>query len=259
MRIFYQSGTSLGKNSMWSEYEEMLRNHLNSIARSGTKVEIHGVETCTPNVDIYMYEELLHDRQIVDNLIRAEKEGYDAFSVGCALDPAFYALRQVANIPVSFMAESSMLLASLLAPNFTLLSYRKVQLLRVIELVKRYGLQDRFIECDSFQISLEELQNGFKRPDVVLKPAQKVAKEAAQKGVCMLVNTCGCLNMIFAKHHIREIEGIPLLESGGALIKMTEMLVDLKNMGMEGSRSGLYSRMPREHIESMRRLYGVSK
>lgn len=256
MKIWYQSTLSLDKDPIFNEYKETLKSHLNKVARPGTEVVVHGTEIASPFIERCMYEELLHDGQIVDNVVRAEREGYDAFCVGCMFDPAFYALREVAKIPVSSMAETTMLLACLLSPNFSLLASSKEQLRREIELVKRYGLEGRFIECEPMKTNLEELQKGFKDPRAVTEPAKEVAREAAKKGVCMFVNGCGCTNMVLAKHGIREIEGIPVLEGGGALIKMTEMLLDLKNMGINRSRLGFYTPMPEGDLSSLRKIYG---
>ena len=176
-------------------------------------------------------------------------------TIGCFLDPAFYALREVADIPILSLAEASMLLACLLSPNFSLLCHHKPLLLRSIELVKRYGLKDRFIECDSFQVSPPDLLRAFEEPQIVLEAADSVAKDAAKKGVCMFVCAEGIINMIMAKHNVHEIGGIPLLEGGGALVKMTEMLVDLKKIGIDRSRLGLYMPISKEDLTSLRQLY----
>ena len=255
MKIWYQSMLMLGKDPTYDDFEKTLKSHLKRVARPDTDIVVHGVETASSFLELYIYEELLHNRQIVDNIIQAEQEGFDAFCMGCMFDPAFHALREVASIPVCSIAEASMLLACLLSPNFSLLASNSVQLRREIELVKRYGLQNRFIECSPLDISLPELQKGFEDPRMIIEPAKEVAKEAAKKGVCMFVNSCGCTNMVMAKYDIREIEGIPVLEGGGALIKIAEMLVDLKNIGIERTHLGLYTPIPKGDLESMRMLY----
>jgi allantoin racemase len=257
MKIWYQSTLSIDKDPMFNDYKISLMSHLNRVARPGTEVTVHGTEITSPFLEWSMYEELLHDRQIIDNLIQAEKEGYDAFCVGCMFDPAFYALREVGKIPVCSLAEATMLLACLLSPNFSLLASSKEQLRKETELVKRYALQDRFIKCEPMRINLEELQKGFQDPRIVMESAKEVAREAAKKGVCILVNGCGCTNMVLAKHGIREIEGIPVMEGGGALIKIAEMLVDLKNMGINRSHLGPYTSMAKGDLSSLRKMYGL--
>ncbi len=174
------------------------------------------------------------------------------------LDPAFYAIREVAEIPYSTLTEASTLLACMLSPNFALLCHHRPLLLRVVENVKRYGLMDRFIECNAFPVPPADLHRGFDDAELILKPARVVAKEAKKKGVCMFVVAEGILNMIFAKHNIHEIEGIPILEGSSAVVKVAEMLVDMKKMGIaDASRSGLYTPLPKPDLAYLRKLFGV--
>ncbi|MBI2314426.1 MAG: hypothetical protein HYU77_18210 [Betaproteobacteria bacterium] len=256
MRIWYQSGASLGRDPAWTEYETALKTYLNKVARPGTQVDVHGVELFSHTDDKYRYEEYFHDRQIVENAIRAEREGYDAFCVGCARDPAAVALREVVDIPVCNLLETSMHVACLLSPNFSLLAHGKPLLRRQIELVKRYGLSERFIECNSFEVTLDELQGGFRDPQVVMNPAMAVAGEAASKGVCLFVNACGCLNAIMGKYCLHEIGGIPVLDGAAVSIKMTEMLVDLKGIGVNRSKLGAFTPVPKDVLASVLTLYG---
>ena len=257
MKIWYQSAGSLGKRQEYAEYEATLKTYLNSVAREGTRVDVHGVDICSRKIQSSRYEELLHHHQIVENLLQAQQEGYDAFAVGCALDPAFYALREVADMPVASLAEATMLLACMLAPNFSLLCQDKALLRRVVEYVKRYGLSDRYVHCEAFEVSRADLFRAFDDPEIILKPARGVAREAAEKGVTMFVFAENIFNMILAKYKVNQIEDIPVLEGGGALVKIAEMLVDLRQMGINRSQLGLYSPLAKEDLKAMRQLYGV--
>lgn len=259
MKIWFQSSTPLGYDPKYDDYRDTLVSYLNKVARPGNEVSVHGCKLMSPYYVASRYEMLLHDYQIIENLLQAQQEGYDAFCMTCMFDPAFDALREVADIPVCSSAETSMLLASFLSPNFSLLSYNKMVTMRMIELVKRYGLQDRFIETSTLHIEQEEeaFYRAFDNPRVILEPAKELAREATKRGVCLFVNTDGRLNMIMAKHNIRQIEGIPVLEGGGAMLKMAELLVDLKNMGVERSKLGLYTPIAKEDLASMRKLYGL--
>ena len=99
---------------------------------------------------------------------------------------------------------------------------------------------------------------AFNNPEFFLEPAREIARQAKEKGVCMFVSGEGVFNLIIAKHDIHEIEGIPILEGSGAMIKVAEMLVDLKNMNIERSNLGLYTAMPKEDLASILKLYGLA-
>lgn len=259
MRIWVQGTMNYAVNASWSEFAETQRDQLTQSARPDTEVAFHGTEVGSTLIEKYHYYELVVKPNIVRNAIRAEQEGYDAFCVACMLDPGYSEVKEVVDIPVCFLAESSMHLASILAPNFALLSHNKSLLLRVTELAKRYGLQSKLVPSNSLELGLAELQEGWKNPELILQAIKKVTIDAAERGACMLVASCNYLNVFLAKYRVVEIEGIPVLSGARALIKMAELMVDLKNMGITRSRLGLYPRMAKEELGDIRKLLAVEQ
>ena len=137
MRIWLQSVASLGRNPVWEPYEKVLIKHAQEVARPGTTVDVRGVEIMTAGIDSSHYFEYLNTSQVINNAILAEKEGYDAFALNCMLDPGFFELKEVVDIPIAFALESSCHIACLLAPKFALLAYNDILKRRVSESVKQ--------------------------------------------------------------------------------------------------------------------------
>lgn len=73
----------------------------------------------------------------------------------------------------------------------------------------------------------------------------------------MLIPSCMCLNMIFAKNGVKDIDGVPILDTVGALVKTAELMVDPKAIGISRSKSGLYAPVSKEELTQVRKLYGV--
>ncbi|MEA3442513.1 MAG: aspartate/glutamate racemase family protein [Chloroflexota bacterium] len=178
MRIWYQSSTSLGLDPMWNPYLESLKKHVKEVARAGTTVDIHGVEVMHPLVERSCYTEYLNQSQIINNAISAEKESYDVFCVGCTLDPGFLEIREVVGIPVAFLSESCLHLASILADKFSLLSYNKAVLLALGRKIRQYGMEQQFISCSSFELSMSDLVSGFQNPEPIID----VVRQAGRQG-----------------------------------------------------------------------------
>ena len=66
------------------------------------------------------------------------------------------------------------------------------------------------------------------------------------------------LSPFLSEHGIREVNGVPFVDGVAAVIKMAEMLVDLKNMGVVRSKQGLdISPVSKEELIEARRFYGV--
>lgn len=257
MRIWFQSFAPLGRDPLWESYEQVQIRHAQKVARPGTTVDVHGGEVFSTAIDRSVYVESLSVPIAVNNAIKAEKEGYDAFALMCMMDTGFLELKEVVDIPVAFSLESACHVASLLAPKFAFIGHSAHLHQRATEIVKHYGLGEKLVPSGYFTTTMEALQDGFKDPEPVLKEVRKVAKRAAEQGADMLISTCGCTNMILVAHGIKEIEGTPVMDSMGVVIKMAELLVDLKKMGLDRVNRGLYSRLTKEELSSIRKLYKV--
>lgn len=257
MRIWLQSVGAIGRDPKWSGYEKVLVNHARSVVRPGTEVTVRGVEVFTSAIDRSHYCETLNTAQVINNALQAEKQGFDAFAVNCMMDPGFFQLKEVVSIPVAHALESSCYVTCMMAPKFALLSYDDIQRRWVTETVRQYGLAERLVPSKSFKTTLDALAGGFDDPAALLKGAKEAAKSAVESGADMLVPTCGCLNMILVAAGVRELEGLRVIDTVGTVLKMAEMLADLKKLGVERVNHGLYSRLGKDEVEAVRHLYGV--
>lgn len=257
MRIWLQSADAVGHDPLFEPYQKALMKHAKEVARPGTTVDVYGVKVGATGLDRSRYLEFLNTPQVIENAIRAEREHYDAFAMTCMLDPGYYELREVLNIPVVLPLEANCHVACLLAPKFALLAHNDILLRRQTNYVKHLGLGERLVPSTAFDVSLPVLQNGFKDPEPVVKEVRAIARKAGENGADMLVSICGNLTMILVSHGITEIEGIPFLNSVGTAIKTAEFLVDLKKIGIERVKRGLFTRPGKEEVAAARKLYGV--
>lgn len=258
MKIWYQSSSLIGVDPRWEPYYESLKKHVQKVARSDTKVDVRGVKFGHPLRERSSYVQYLHQAQIIDNAIQAEREGYDAFCVACALDPGFREIREVVDIPVAFLSESCFHLASILASRFSLLSHSEEALTILRQRIKEYGLQEQFITSLVLDIHFpEDLLNAFKNPDPIIDVIKETGRKAVKLGMGMLVPACNLLNMVLVDAGLREVDGVPILDSAGVMVKAAEFMVDLAQAGISRSRAGLYTHLSKQELASIRNLYGA--
>jgi len=258
LKIWYQSSAVLGIDPKWDPYYESLKKHVQKVARSDTEVDIHGVKFSHPLRERSSYVEYLHKAQIIDNAIQAEQEGYDAFCVACALDPGFSEIKEVVDIPVAFLSESCFHLASILAHTFSLLAHSEETLEILRQKIKQYGLQEQFVTSFTFDINFpEDLLNSFKNPGLILDMVKKTGRKSIKLGAGILLPACNVLNMVLVDADLREIDGVPILDIAGVLVKVAEFMVDLEQAGISRSKAGLYARLSKEELASIRNSYGV--
>lgn len=259
MRIWYQSSAPLGKDPSWKPYEESLVAHLHSLARPGTIIDIHGLDVSSPAQERSHFVEYLNTRQWIEQALQAQQQGFDVMAGGCMLDLGFFEIREAIDIPVVFAAEISFHVACLLADKFALLAYNEPLMIKMKERIKHYGLRERFIESDCFNISMRKLQQGFRKPDPIVDTVTKAARQSSKKGAGMLVCGCNILNMVLVDAGVREVEGIPILDGVGTVLKAAEFFGDLSKAGIVRSKEGLYGGLSRKEMAQTLKLYGIEQ
>ena len=110
MKIWWQSGTPIHR---LHDYRTSLSTHLESVKRPDTEIHISGVDD--GSMDLHFNAVVAINTYspggVLNKIIQAADQGYDAVAIGCFLDPAMQEAREVVPIPVFGLGETSMLLA----------------------------------------------------------------------------------------------------------------------------------------------------
>ena len=107
-------------------------------------------------------------------------------------------------------------------------------------------------------MGLERILDGFRDPEHIIKAATAGARKAADQGTGMLIPMSNVLNMVLVEHGVTKLEGIPVLDTIGAQVKVTELMVDLKEIGITRSKRGLYESPTKEELADALKLYGIN-
>src|SRR5262245_30231421 len=113
MGLWYQS-LGVSRRSKDGPYVQALNKVVARAAAPGTTVDVFGLSEGRAVADQYRYLEHLDTQEILDNGLKAEREGYDAFLIGNIFEPGLHALRELINIPVLGLCESSVHVACLM-------------------------------------------------------------------------------------------------------------------------------------------------
>lgn len=147
MRLFYQS-LGATRRSTGGPYAQKLAAILQGAASPDTTVEVHGLSPGKAIADQYRYLEYLDTAEILDNGLKAEREGYDGFLIGNIFEPGMHALRELLNIPVLGLCEASAHLACLMGASFSVVNVNPKFARRVTENIASYGLSSRLVSID---------------------------------------------------------------------------------------------------------------
>ena len=258
MRVWYQGFSPIG-DSAWNSAGKYVGSYLRKVARPDTTIDIHGVEKHHPKMLDSEYIRFLHVSQVIEKALQAEKEGYDAVCIGGTVDIGHVLLREVLDIPIVFIGESSLHAACLLARKFGIVSMQENQVRLQMELVKYHGLEQRCVPAIhlGFITHPEILDVLDKDPERFINMFTEAARKLIAAGAGAIIPGQGFVGAFFGEKGFRDVDGIPIVDINAILIKTAEMLVDLHKLGMKRSRAGQHTYASKAELLAARKLYRV--
>ncbi len=260
MRFWYQS---LTREDAWPAYNAALRRVLGGVAEAGTTIEVHGITKVGGIGDHYRYLEFLETAEVLENVVRAEREGFDAFLIGNISDPGLREAREIATIPVLGLCETSLHVACMMGGSFALVTANEKFTPRIVENVRRYGLDGRLAAVQCMTVDrLVGLDAGFVDPsarDRLTSEFRGAADRAVAAGAEVVIPCVGVLMALLAEAGVHEAgRGAPVLNGVMALVKTAEAVTRMHGLmgGRFTSRRSTYAAPPSEQIDELRRFYG---
>jgi allantoin racemase len=249
MKIWVQSFTDL---TALPGYRAMLAEYAERVCSPGTHVDVHGVRPGTypsgmapGDISDYAWPRHLVDIQIVENIVRAEREGYDAVAVSCFADPGLEMARSLVDIPVVSSCETALLVASTVGRRFGLLAHDKGMAHILEDLVAGYGFEGRvgavsFLDPPLTEIDIDGAFNGSRE---FTERMAADCRALIARGADVIIPAEGALNIALVRNGLQVVDGVPVLDSYGALLGMAELLVRMRQTsGLTTGRNGRYAR-----------------
>ncbi len=261
MRIWHQSMTTLQEQP---GYAALMQEQAKRVCAPETVVDLHGLTPGTHPPDLAPIDAAglawlaeLNALQIVENVIRAEREGYDAVAMSCFSDPQLDACRSLVDMPVVSAFESSLLVASTSARAFGLLVPTVGAVRNNRKRVRHYGFEHRVTVVSSCDPPLTErdMERGFAGDVQMVDRLVANIRRVAAQGADIVIPAEGVLNALLVRHGISNVDGVPVLDSFGAVIALAQMLAGLhRSTGLRNARSGAYRRPDTRHVAHSRRV-----
>src|SRR3954453_16690775 len=129
-------------------YDELISSTLRPALHGGTDVEIRHLAHSPHNIDYYAPKHL-SESEIMMAAVEAERDGFDAFVIGCCYDPGLTQCRELVNIPRVGPLEASVVLSRLLGSAFAVVpdTFKAVPDMRYR--VPMYGLEGNCRSVDA--------------------------------------------------------------------------------------------------------------
>ncbi len=129
---------------------------------------------------------------------------------------------------------------------------------RYRQMITCYGLQSKHLRGPYvFPMTENELAVALKEPGPVAEKFKAVAQKAVDDGASVLIPVPSFINMLFYKTGgLTKLGGATVLDPVAVAAKFAEMLVDLKKIGIEVSRTlQVYGSPGKELLEKVFKTY----
>jgi Asp/Glu/hydantoin racemase len=262
MRIWHQSFTDL---TVMPLYRKTIAEHASAVMGKDAAVSVHGLrpgtyaEGCAPIDAIkYRYVAAVHDLQVCDAALVAEREGFDAVAIGCFFDPALRAARSLVDIPIVGLGESCALAACSMARKFGLVTLCEDQSADYTDLMHAYGLERRFAGAIALDPPIDEfaLEADEKTARAIEERFDLACAAVVARGAEIIVPADGVLNEFLVRRRRLTARGdVPVMDSLGVLFQHAAFLVRLaRTTGTGVSRHQFYARPSEALVEHVRRF-----
>jgi allantoin racemase len=257
MKLWYQS---LARQAQTIDYGADLKKVIAAAAEPGTAVHVQGVAESAGIGAHYRFLEYHDTREVIGNALRAEKEGYDAFLIGNITDAGLREARELINIPVLGLSETSLHVAAIMGASFGLVAIAERWIPRLMENVERYGLRGKLAGIAAMETSPLDLRKAFRdesrRGDVISRFTAAGEKLLAQ-GAEVIIPAGGEVGVFVIQAGLFELGRAPIVNGIYELVKMGEMAVRLHALtGRFTSKRFSYAAPTGEFLERIREHYG---
>lgn len=237
MKIWYQSLVTYGYEKVWEEYGKTLEEQCRRVVRPNTEVYVTGIPVMVKEIDRFRSLFYYHKIQVLNNMLRAEKEGYDAFVIGCTFDGGLEEGREMLSIPVVGISQTSYHVARMLGRLFATVTTGTQFLEHYRQQIDHYGLRNSYLPGPYiFTASSNELALALKNPNPIIEKFKAVAEKAVADGASVIIPHPAFLACLTYKTGLTRVGDALVLDTVTVAVKMAEMLVDLKKIGIEVSR-----------------------
>jgi Asp/Glu/hydantoin racemase len=250
--------------SLLTRYRENMTNHARKVLDADVEVKLHGIPPdvygTVPPIEAlkYQYTEFLCERFVCEGAINAERNGYDAFTIGCYLDTGLERARALVDIPVLGVTETAMVASCMLGKKFSIITIGPSMQEHIMDEAIKCGLEKRAAAILSVDPPVIETQmeGDEKEGDLVEKYFLQTCDKAIEAGADVIIPGEGVLNEFLYARGVRWYKSLPILDANAIMWQYAVMLAKLKQTsGIGVSRRMAYAKPPADLLEKLQGIH----
>jgi allantoin racemase len=204
-----------------------------AVAAAGTEVRAVQPASGPASIEGY-FDEAFATPGVIEEIMKGEREGFDAFVIACFDDTGLEAARCAVRGPVIGIGEAAFHLAALVAHRFSVVTTLSRSIAPIESNLVKYGLDRRCARvraCEAPVLALDDPAS-----DARDKLSAEIDRAIAEDGAEAIV--LGCAGMADLAALLARRHGLPVIDGVAAAVKLAESLVSL---GLATSKLGPYA------------------
>lgn len=228
------------------------------VARQDTEIVFENIAAVYPlNYVTYIFYRHRCADAVVERVVRAEQEGFDAVFISCCYDPGLAEARELVDIPVVAAFESGVHYVNAISQRYSVIATEDKTVHCYRELADLYGTSRKLASVRHIGLSARDSYPDTTSPDEVAARVLSVAQRCVEEdgAECILMG-CTLQSCPLTTAGIGAGEGgAPIIDPVLVGTKVTELMVEIARVGIPTvSRFGTWQKPPSDEVA---RLLGV--
>mgnify|MGYP000430341311 CR=1 FL=1 len=216
-------------------WNKLTYNCLTKIASPETEIVVRNIKE-GPKVIESNYDRDYAAHYVVNEVIKADKEGFNAIIINCFDDPGLYAAREVSNTLILGIGETSINIALLLGFRIAIISTGSNAKLLYYRRAVELGIDKRVVYTGGIDIGVLELRKDEEKVmELLLNEGRKAVDEYGADVIVL-----GCGGFIGMAEKLSKKLNVPVIDPSEVTFKIAESLA---RIGIKHSRKHLFNRL----------------
>lgn len=200
--------------------EEATRNEISLLAQPGLKYEVRSLSMGPASIESE-FDDRIASPWVLEEILKAEREGYEAVFISCMRDVAISAARELVRIPVIGPSQTCMAVASTLGDKFGVVTVMKNTLPFFIRKAREHGMEQNLAGVRSIDVPVLDLHSKREKVTGALAYESKKLVEEYNADTIIL----GCTGLVGMARDVQRRVGVPVLDPTPIAVKFAELLV----------------------------------
>lgn len=198
----------------------------------------------------------------VDQILKAEEDGYDGVCIACGADPALFEARELVDIPVTSTFEAAGHVACMMGHKFSVITTANYAVPHMENLALLYGFGHKLASVRHLRIPGRDLRKEVTSEETIIERVNEVARHCVEHdGAEVIVITATLASVLLSSKPGGPISdiGAPVVNAMQIGLKMVELMVDMQKLGglPPVSRLGIYREPHEAEYRQIREFYNL--